>query len=314
MNERRVGIAFQELSPAQTVEAIVRADTLEVPAWWMGTGGTGPDALTLFAAAAARTRAIRLGTAIVPIFPRHPLVVAQQAQVIAAIAPGRLVLGVGPSHKPIIADTMGIPFERPLERLSEYVTVLKSSLQTGKADFEGTHYRVHGQLPYPAPVPVMVSALRATSFRLAGRIADGAISWLCPAPYLRKVALPALQEGAAAASRPIPPLVVHAFMALSGDKDKVLRSLRQRVNIHQSLPFYCQMYADAGFPGALRGHWDDAILQTAVVHGNEAEVVAGLRSFMDTAGASEMIASVLPVDGDREAELEAAMRVVAAMT
>src|SRR3972149_4448048 len=99
MHRGRIGIQFQEFAPAQTLEAIVRADALGVPTWWLTTGGARADALTLFAAAAARTKAIRMGTCLVPTFPRHPLVMAQQAQVIANLAPGRLVLGIGPSHR-----------------------------------------------------------------------------------------------------------------------------------------------------------------------------------------------------------------------
>lgn len=108
MSKGSIGIMCQGLPPAQTLEAIVRADVLGVPTWWAGSGRVGPDALTLFGAAAARTKSIRLGTAIVPMYPRHPFVVAQQAQVISNLAPGRLVLGVGPGAGPTITESFGI--------------------------------------------------------------------------------------------------------------------------------------------------------------------------------------------------------------
>ncbi|MDP2936073.1 MAG: LLM class flavin-dependent oxidoreductase [Dehalococcoidia bacterium] len=313
MDKGHIGIAFSELTPARTLEAIVRADGLGVPAWWMATGGAGADALTLFGAAAVRTKAIRMGTSIVPTFPRHPLVVAQQAEVIANLAPGRLVLGVGPSHGPVIAGTFGIPFERPLEHLGEYVTVLKSGLETGTVNFDGARFHVHAQVPYPSPVPVMVSALRANSFRLAGRLADGAISWICPAPYLRDVALPALKEGAAQADRPTPPLIAHAFFALSGDASEVARSARKRLGFYLRVSSYFQMLTAAGYPEAQLGEWTDAMLDAVVISGGEAAVADGLRSFMDTAGASELIASMLPVSADPEADLERAMRLIASL-
>lgn len=313
MDKGHIGIAFSELTPARTLEAIVRADGLGVPAWWMATGGAGADALTLFGAAAVRTKAIRMGTSIVPTFPRHPLVVAQQAEVIANLAPGRLVLGVGPSHGPVISGTFGIPFERPLEHLGEYVTVLKSGLETGTVNFDGARFHVHAQIPYPSPVPVMVSALRANSFRLAGRLADGAISWICPAPYLRDVALPALKEGAAQADRPTPPLIAHAFFALSGDASEVARSARKRLGFYLRVSSYFQMLTAAGYPEAQRGEWTDAMLDAVVIRGGEAAVADGLRSFMDTAGASELIASMLPVSADPEADLERAMRLIASL-
>ncbi len=313
MDKGRIGIAFSELTPAKTLEAIVRADELGVPTWWLATGGAGADALTLFGAAAARTKAIRMGTAIVPTFPRHPLVVAQQAEVIASLAPGRLVVGVGPSHAVSVEGAFGIPFQRPLEHLGEYVTVLKSGLQTGAVNFDGARFHVHTQVPYPSSVPVMVSALQANSFRLAGRVADGAISWICPAPYLRDVALPALKEGAAQANRAVPPLVGHTFIALSGDLSEVARSARKRLGFYLRVPSYIQTLSAAGYPEAQRGELTDGIFSAVVIHGDEAKVAAGLRSFMETAGASELIASILPVSPDPEADLERAMRFIASL-
>lgn len=313
MEKGRVGVNFQELTPSGTLQAMVRADALGVPTWWMATGGAGADAPTLFGAAAALTKSIRMGTSIVPTFPRHPLVTAQQAQVVASLAPGRLVLGVGPSHGPVITGTFGLPFERPLEHLGEYTSVLKSGLQTGKVDFDGVRFRVHAQAPYPSPVPVLVSALRPNSFRLAGRLADGAISWLCPAPYLRDVALPAMREGAAQAGRPVPPLVAHAFIAVSTDAAQVAGSASKRVGFYLRVPSYIQMLTAAGYPEAQRGEVTDAISGAVIIQGDEAAVADGLRSFMDTAGASEMIASVLPVGPDPEDDLERAMRLVASL-
>lgn len=311
MDKGRIGISFQVPSPAQTLDMIIQAEALGVPAVWLTTGGAGPDALTLFGAAAARTTTIKLGTAIVPTFPRHPLVMVQQAEVIASLAPGRLVLGIGSSHKPVVEGAFGIPFERPLEHLREYVVVLKAALQSGKVDFDGNRFRVHTRVPNPADVPVMISALQANSFRLAGAVADGAISWICPAPYLRDVALPALQEGAAKANRTVPPLVAHAFVAVSEDVAAVARLARERMAIYPRLPFYAGMFVAAGFPEAQQGEWSDAMLDAVVIQGDEATVAAGLKSFLVTSGADELIASILPVGPDPQASAGRTMEFIA---
>jgi len=57
-------------------------------------------------------------------------------------------------------------------------------------DFDGTYYKAHDAIAQPLDVPVMTSALQRDSFELCGEEADGAISWVCPGPYLRDVALP----------------------------------------------------------------------------------------------------------------------------
>lgn len=311
MHKWLIGINLQETSPAQTLEAIRRADALGVPAVWLNTGEAIPDALTLFAAATASTRTIKFGTAVVPTFPRHPIVTIQQAEVIANLAPGRLVLGIGPSHRPMIEHIHGLPYERPLEHLREYVAVLKAGLHNGRVDFEGSHYRVHATVNYPVAVPVMVSALRARAFGLAGEVADGAIAWACPAPYLRDIALPALQQGAAAVGRPVPPLVAHCFVAVSEDEGEVKRVAFPRLRYYARMAFYAAMLEAAGYSEAERTDRVDALYDALVVHGDESKVAAGLQSFLSTSGATELIATLLPIGTDRPKSNERALRLIA---
>lgn len=136
---------------------------------------------------------------------------------------------------------------------------------------------------------------------------------MCPALYLRDVALPGLREGAAQASRPVPPLIAHALIALSREPEKFAQSFPQGRHHVQHMPSYSQMFAAAEYREAKHGHWTEAALATVVIHGDEAAVAAGLRDYMDMAGASELIAGVLSVEGDPEVDLERAMRLVAGL-
>jgi len=94
MDQKRIGVVVSAADSAGILARIEQAEQLGIPAAWLTTGGTGLDALTLYAAAAVRTSRIRLGTSITPILPRHPLVVVQQVQVLAQLAPGRFRLGL----------------------------------------------------------------------------------------------------------------------------------------------------------------------------------------------------------------------------
>ena len=313
MDKGRIGILVPQPSPAETLASIERAEDLGVSAVWLTTGFGMPDALTLYAAAAVRTKTIKLGTFIVPTFPRHPLVMAQQAEVIANLAPGRLILGVGISHRSIMADTFGLPYERPLEHLREYVTVLTAALHRGAVGFDGARFRVHAQVPHPAPVPVMISSLRVNSFRITGALADGALPWLCPAPYLRDVALPAMGEGAASANRPVPPLIPGVPVVLSEDPAEAARAARKHLRLYLRMPFYVGTLVAAGFPEAQQGEWSDRMLDGLVIHGSEGTVAARLQSFLATAGADQLVASFLPTGSDGKAGLERAMRLVASL-
>jgi len=302
MAKDTVGAAFAGQTSAAVLAAIRHAEGSGVPAVWLTTGA-GPDAMTVFAAAAAVTQRIRLGTAIVPTFPRHPVVVAQQAADIAQIAPGRFTLGVGPSHAPAIESRFGIAYVKPLEHVREFVTIAKGLLRGEQVDFDGKRYQVHGKLAYGADVPVISSALRAGSFELAGEIADGAVTWLCPAQYLRDVALSAMDRGAAKAGRKRPRLVAHAFVALTTETAALERGVQESLSYYPKLHNYQEMFVAAGLREAREGKWSSQMVEAVVIHGDDAACANKVDRFLSVSGADEMILSVLPTGPDRLASL-----------
>jgi alkanesulfonate monooxygenase SsuD/methylene tetrahydromethanopterin reductase-like flavin-dependent oxidoreductase (luciferase family) len=306
MAREDVGASFAGQTSAAMLAAIRHAEGSGVPAVWLTTG-TGPDAMTVFAAAAPVTHCIRMGTAIVPTFPRHPVVVAQQAADIAQIAPGRFALGVGPSHAPTIESRFGIPYVKPLEHVREFVTIAKGLLQGGQVDFDGTRYKVHGKLAYGADVPVIASALRAGSFELAGEVADGAVTWLCPAEYLRDVALAAMDRGAAKAGRKRPRLVAHAFLALTTEGPALERGVQESLSYYPRLRNYQEMFVAAGLPEAREGKWSSRMVESVVIHGDDVACAKKVDAFLAVSGADEMILSVMPTGPDRLASLHRAL-------
>jgi F420-dependent oxidoreductase-like protein len=302
-----MGLLVERPNPTATLELIDRAEQHGVPTAWSTIGATNPDAVTLFAAAATRTHHIALGTSIVPIYPRHPLVLASQALVLADLAPGRLRLGIGPSHRPIIEGMFGIPIVRPLVYMREYLTVLRQLLWGGQVDLAGEFLNVHATLPAgttPPRIPLLISALGANSFRLAGEAADGAISWMCPITYLTQTALPALRTGAASAQRAAPPLIAHVPVAMHTDRDAVRAAARQRLGTYGRLPFYARMFADAGYPIPDDGTMPDALFDALVVSGEPAQVAARLAEIRAT-GIDEVL--VQPVSVADQATEEAAL-------
>jgi F420-dependent oxidoreductase-like protein len=270
----------------------------------MGQPPTTPDTLTVLAAAAVRTTTIRLGTAIVPTYPRHPLVLAQQALALFDLAPERLRLGVGPSHRPIIEDIYGLPMPSPLAHLHEYVTVLRAALWQGQVHHQGRFYQVQASLPHTPRTPILISALREKAFHLAGALADGALSWMCPVPYLLERALPALRAGAAQSGRPAPPLVAHIPVALSQDRQAVRAVARQQLGAYGQLPFYVHMFAEASLPVSADGTLSDALLDSLVVFGDEATIAARLANLL-AQGLDELLVVPLPVScpADEQARL-----------
>ena len=307
MPDKLVGAAVRGSTIAEVQANIARAEELGVHAVWMTTGGASLDSLTCFAASAAATTNIKLGTSIIPTYPRHPLVVAQQAQVVAQLAPGRLRLGVGPSHRPTI-ESMGIDFHAPLGHLREYIQILKGILQTGSVDFQGKHYSAKASIPGPLNVQVMGSALRTGSFELCGAGADGAISWICPGVYLRDAALPAMEKGAMEAGRPVPPLIAHAPVCVHDNPDEVRAAVREQFG-HPGLPFYQNMLIASGYPEASEGQWSDAMIDGVVILGDEETCAQRIQGLFEM-GATEILASPVTAGADRAASLDRTMRLL----
>jgi F420-dependent oxidoreductase-like protein len=307
MAKLNVGFHRNKPTTEATVAAIAESDQAGVSTAWLTAGGTGLDPLGVLVAAAARTARINLGTSIVPAYGRHPIVLATQALVLADLAPGRLRLGVGPSHRPAIEGVFGIPHVKPLAYMREYLAVLRELLWNGNSEFTGEFFTVHASLAAdrtPPQTPLLLSALREKAFQLAGEISDGAISWMCPVPYLVKTALPALQAGAASVNRAVPPLIAHVPVALHDEATAVHDAARTFLGRYAQLPFYQSMFADAGYPVTADQQLSDPLIDSLVVWGSEERIAQRLAEIQGE-GMSELLIAHVPVSGqpDEEARL-----------
>lgn len=245
------------LSPRGTLAAAAglaqEAEALGYDSVWV-THGAGRDGFLVLAAYAHATRRIGLGTGVVPIYPRHPVAMAQEAATLAELSSGRFRLGIGISHRPSMTEALGLDMGRPLDVLREYVAVLRDALG-GRARREGRHYRVawEGAFRAPEPPPVLLAGLAIPMLELAGEVADGVVLWLCAPAYIRDVAVPAIARGRARAGRPLEGFDVVAAVpaALTGDVPAVAAAFREELVRYLSLPYYRTMLRASGFADAL---------------------------------------------------------------
>lgn len=307
----RVGLAIQAADAATVISRIREAEQAGIQQVWMTQSMGMLDTLTLFAAAATQTTRVRLGTSIVPVYPRHPLVMALQAATINDLAPGRLRLGVGTSHRHVMESVYGLAMPSPLAYLREYVDVMRQGLWEGHIDHQGTFFKVAAPIPRPAQIPLLISALGEKAFHMAGEIADGAISWVCPVPYLLDRALPALRAGAEAQHRSVPPLVAHIPVAMSTDDAAVQAATTQRISFYTKAPFYQRMFASAGYPVAPDGTGVGALVKALVVAGDQAQVEKRLRELL-ASGLDELLLMLVPV-ADETREREQLVQVIASL-
>ena len=306
-----IGLVVAEANAQLVVDRIKQAEDMGIPAVWMTIGGaSGGDVLTTYAAAAVQTKRILMGTAIVPNMPRHPIIMAQQAHAINALAPGRFRLGIGPSHKAVISNTYGYTFDKPLSRLGEYIDIVSTLLSKGDVQFDGEFYTAHTKIAASAQVTIMASALRTGSFEFCGARGIAALSWVCPANYLRDIAMPAMKLGAEKAGKPTLPLIAHVPVCLSEDAEEVRSAVREQMGNYPKSPFYAQMFTDAGYPEVSKGTWSDAMVNGTVIWGNEEQIQAKMKQWLSY-GFGELMAHPVIVGPNRETALQATMEVIA---
>lgn len=271
---------------------------------------------------ATRTRQIRLGTAIIPVYPIHPLKLVQQVLAVQDLAPGRLQLGIGPGNPVLIESWYGLAQTSPLRYLKEYLEILRAALWEGTTSYQGEFFHINDDniaattiatLLRKAQIPLLISAVGPKAFRLAGEVTDGAISWVCPVPYLLNQALPALRAGAEASQRPAPPVIAHVQVAMSTNEEAVLATKRQTIKMAGQYGPYARMYVKAGFAGALTGDEKeiDALIRSQVVSGDEETVKNCLKELL-ASGLDELLLQLIPIV-DEAKEWQQLLRLVGSL-
>jgi F420-dependent oxidoreductase-like protein len=248
----------------------------------------GLDAITCLALLGRETSRIELGTAVVPSFPRHPVALAQQALTAAVASGGRFSLGIGLSHKVLIENMLGLSYEKPARHMREYLEVLGPLLRGEPVAHEGEVYRVQGALMIkdaPTPVPVLVAALGPAMLRVAGRLAQGTITWMTGPKTLASHIVPGIRAAAQEAGRPEPRVVAGFPIAVTDDVDSARKKAGEMFAIYGTLPSYRAMLDREG----LEGPADMALL------GSEDHVSAALDRIAET-GVTDLIAAISPAD------------------
>src|SRR6185369_14001121 len=146
---------------AASLEWARRAEDLGYESIWIAETG-GPDPFVLAGAVAQVTKRVRIGLAVSPVYIRTPATIAAAAGTISQLAPGRFILGLGASSHAIVGGWHGTPFRKPLTRVRETVTTVRSMLAGQKSSVDGETLRSHGfrlMVPPAAPVPIYVGAL-----------------------------------------------------------------------------------------------------------------------------------------------------------
>lgn len=238
----------QKASVAKILEHGSAAEDQGFKHYWLAEHPTGGlDALTTLALVGQQLKTIELGTAVVPTFPRHPMTLASQALTVADVIGDRLTLGIGLSHKPMMAQ-LGIDFEKPIRHLREYLSILLPLLRTGEVDFSGELLSCSGAF-FQSPkntVQVLVAALGPQALAITGKLADGtSLAWVGP-KTIRDHIVPNLNEAAASNAMPPPRVVATLPVCVTDNPDVVRDSIDKGLGLYGRLPSYRAMFEREG--------------------------------------------------------------------
>ncbi len=292
----RIGLMLDVDKPLDDVVAQVQA------AREAGVGSVwcsqifGLDALTLLAIVGREVPGIGLGTAVVPVQPRHPIVLAGQALTTQAAVGERLTLGIGLSHQVVIEGVFGLTFDQPALRMREYLSVLVPLLAGEQVAFQGKTLRAStiGPLGVAAPAPpVLVAALGPAMLRVAGHLAAGTVTWMTGPATVESHIVPTITAAASAAGRSAPRVVVGLPVCVTDDAAAARELVAKVFAIYGQLPSYRAMLDREGAAGPA----DVAIV------GDESQVRGALER-LAAGGATDFVGAIAATGKERERTLE----------
>lgn len=252
----------------------------------------GYDALTLLAVVGSRVEGIDLGTGVVPVQPRHPQVLAQQALTVQAATGNRLTLGIGLSHQVVVESMWGYPFDKPARRMREYLSALLPLLSGQTVDVHGDTLTAVTlaplAIPGAEPPEVLVAALGPVMLGLAGELAGGTVTWMTGTRTVGAHIVPTITQAASRAGRPAPRVVVALPVAVTADPEATRHKIDEVFAIYPTLPSYRAMLDREG-----ASHPSDIALV-----GSEEQVAAGVARLAH-AGATELVAAFVGTADER---------------
>ncbi|MFE7658476.1 LLM class flavin-dependent oxidoreductase [Streptomyces bottropensis] len=265
-----------------------------------------------------------LGVTLMPL--RHPYEAALQARSLAMATGQPVIAGFGPGGRPLQRSLLGEAYRSPLTAAREYLSIVRGLLAGESVDIRGEYFSCRAEMPrYPVPgVEIGLGVLRPGMARLAGEVADVAVTWLTPAHYLRDTVLPAMREGAANApdgkggtGRTPPRLTAIVPLALARpDREPAELALASNA-AHLQGAHYIDMLRRSGTDVA----GDDPAANAkalvdggAFLSGDPDELVAKLRAF-GAAGVDEVVLNLTGVCNlyGPQAALDETKRILAAL-
>jgi probable F420-dependent oxidoreductase len=272
---------LDSLSAPEAADFARRIEAWGYSALWIPEA-IGRDPFSLLGYLAANTRTLLLATGIANIYARDPMSMRAIQQTLAELSSGRLVLGLGVSHEPLVSGVRGHAYQKPVATMRGYLEAMR------KAPYQG---------PQPAQeAPIVLAALRRKMLELAAQHARGAHPYLVPPEHTAR-ARQILGRG--------PWLCPEQKVLLETNPSKAREIARHAIRINIALPNYQNSLRELGFGDAdFAGGGSDRLVDAIVAWGDEKAIAARIRAHHD-AGADHVCIQALRSDGQPGPDLRA---------
>jgi F420-dependent oxidoreductase-like protein len=282
---------------AEVVADAARAEADGFDSYWMPQIFTH-DALTTLAVVGYSVPRIELGTSVTPTYPRHPMMLAQQALTVQSAIGGRLALGIGLSHQVVVENMWGMSFDKPVRHMREYLSVMMPLLEGQPVHFAGEDYKVAGAVAVKggSRPSVVVAALGEQMLNVTAALADGTLTWCTGPQTLASHTIPTINAAADAAGREAPRVIAALPVCVTEDIAAAHERASQVFAIYGQLPSYRAMLDKEGAAGAA----DIAIV------GSEAEVADRIQALAGI-GVTDFAAVEFPGNPDEAARTRAVL-------
>ncbi len=266
---------FGAEAAARAVEWARAAETAAVDSVWLVEDYFQHSAVALAGAVAAATSRTTLGLGVLNPFTRHPALVAMEAGTLAAVAPGRVVLGLGTGVRHWIETQLRLPFEAPLGVLRDAVDVIQRLLRGERVTFKSSAFALDGvALAHPpsAPAPPIILGVKGPrALALAGEVADGVLCSIMSSPGHVARVRETTESARRALGRTGPfPVLAYMPVAVSADGREARRWVRPMIARYCAHLHGQSILRDAGVPEAV-----SAALRAALGSGGDgADLVA----------------------------------------
>jgi 5,10-methylenetetrahydromethanopterin reductase len=212
------------------VELARQAEANGFESVWIAETRMTRDGIVPMAAIAGATSRVRVGSGILNVYTRHPVALALSFICLNEIAPGRIVMGLGPGS-PLVLAPQGIAFEKPLTRLREYCEVLRPLMRGEEVTYRGEtvvldHARIEDLLEGTdagtadaGSIPLLLGVTGPKALELAGELADGLMMNVCMSMDYVRDRQRVVEAGARKAARTLADVELSAVVCCSPHSD-----------------------------------------------------------------------------------------------